>query len=81
MKCLFDNDNYYAGGGDIYEDGGFLYYFLTRFNRAYPYYFSFYSLESYKDDIEDESGFYIVIPDAKVVYVLQPKHKRISKLY
>ncbi|MHA3105147.1 hypothetical protein [Acinetobacter sp. ANC 3791] len=80
IKCLFDNDNYYIRD-DLYQGEGFLYYLATRFNRKYPYYFSFYSLNSYKKKVEDNSGFYVVIPDLNVVYVVQPKYQRIFKLY
>lgn len=80
IKCLFDNDNYY-GGGDLYQGKGFWYYVATRFNRQYPYYFNFYSLSGYKKNIEDNSGFYVVIPELNVVYVVQPKYQRIFKLY
>ena len=79
LNCIYDNDGYYKSSG--YNKYGIYDYFVTQLTRIYPYYFNFKSMGWYKKQIEDGSGFYIVDPYSDMVYVLQPKHNRIFKLY
>lgn len=80
LKCLFDNENYFDGH-DFKRQSGLLKYMNDRFNRKYPYYFSFYDLSKYQKMINDLSGFYVVTPEGIPIYVVQPKYNRIFKLY
>ncbi|MBP2544142.1 hypothetical protein ACG9XR_22120 [Acinetobacter guillouiae] len=80
IKCLFDNENYFDGR-DFEKRVGLWKYIDGKFNRKYPYYFSFYKLNKYEGMISDLNGFYIVTPEGSPVYVIQPKYNRIFKLY
>lgn len=80
IKCLFDNENYFDGH-DFERKSGLFKYMNDSFNRKYPYYFSFYDLSEYQEMISDLSGFYVVTPEGVPIYVVQPKHNRIFKLY
>ena len=79
LNCIYDNNDYYRSSD--YKKYGIYDYFATQLTRIYPYYFNFKSMKWYKKQIKDESGFYIVDPYSDMVYVLQPKHNRIFKLY
>ncbi len=79
LNCIYDNSDYYRGSE--YKKYGIYDYFETQLTNIYPYYFNFKSVEWYKKQVEDGSDFYIVDPYSDIVYVLQPKHNRIFKLY